>query len=145
MPQQPDYENPEDYVLQGCGAYFMRFRSGKVIGVFEENVSGPDTLTYSQFKTEMLGCISPTGVATVPGSRETTVYPNPTSASVHIDAVVVISELQLLNGLGQVVFQSASNSAEIDLDMSAFAPGVYTLVLYHSGSQELSRHKLVRE
>jgi hypothetical protein len=144
MPQQPDYENPEDYVLQGCGAYFMRFRNGNVIGSFDQNVTGPDTIAYTQFKTEVLNCIPTTGVAVLPG-KGVAIYPNPTSAWTHVDAGTVISELKLLNSIGQVVYERSPNRADIDINLTALVPGVYTLVLYHSGRQELSRHTLVRE
>lgn len=63
------------------------------------------------------------------------VYPNPTAdrVTVTLDQTSSINQMSLSNTLGQTVWSNASNIGQnTEIDMSAMAPGVYTLTVQTS-------------
>lgn len=145
MPRQPDHEGVDDYMLAGCGVYYMRYQAGNAVGWYYDHLGGPDTINYSQFKLHLLNCISPTGIGEIATSNTVDVYPNPSSGVLHVRSDVVVKELMLLNTFGQLVYHSSPNSKDAKVNMGAFASGVYTLVLYNSQKEEILREKVVNQ
>ena len=59
--------------------------------------------------------------------NEVRMYPNPTTNFVNVTSNVAISRLEMYNVLGKKIHQLNTNSNTLNLDVSAFAKGVYIL------------------
>ncbi|MDZ4665699.1 MAG: endonuclease [Bacteroidota bacterium] len=56
------------------------------------------------------------------------VYPNPTdNAIVHVSGLHNANTIEVANTLGQVIYQSATETKVVDIDLSSFPVGVYIL------------------
>ena len=91
----------------------------------------------------------PTLTAILPQNHgtEIQVYPNPTTGNIHITLPEsgLSSIFWLFNPLGQVISTQALVGSSPTLDLSAFAPGLYTVRITDSQSKILATHKLIVE
>ena len=57
------------------------------------------------------------------------VFPNPTAGALHVElpAGFGLTEIQVLNALGQVVLRRPSSGVSAELDLTSLAPGFYTV------------------
>ena len=57
-------------------------------------------------------------------------YPNPAGEIVTVVASGLITKVELLNTLGQLVFEKTVSVAELIIPLTNFAPGVYYVKVY---------------
>ncbi|MGI4866625.1 MAG: choice-of-anchor D domain-containing protein [Janthinobacterium lividum] len=102
--------------------------------------------SYTVVVTSAAGCVSlPSAsqavvlAATAPTpAAGLQVYPNPAhlSAEVRLPAALLISRVELVNALGQVVYQRtlAATTQQFSLDLTGLATGVYALRVYYKAA-----------
>lgn len=89
---------------------------------------------------------STSGVKTVSSSNNVTVYPNPTGATVNVawTGTSFSGTMELYDANGRLVFTGSETAAsKAVIDLSAQAPGIYTLRLTGSDAQ-VSVHRITR-
>lgn len=143
-PGLPDYEEATHYVLQGCGAYYMHYHSGKVTGTYD-NDEIPDTINYETFKTRLRDCWEQSGVPARTAEAGITIYPNPAHTAININAPCVIDELQLYNPMGQCVWHMQPAAKDVNADLSHLPAGMYMLTIYSGGRKTISHHRILRQ
>ena len=67
------------------------------------------------------------------------VYPNPADKGWHLSGITPGTSLRLLDVNGKVVWQLGNAPADLTIDSSMLAPGIYTLVLSHSKTGSITR------
>jgi hypothetical protein len=144
-PGLPDFEDTNDYVLQGCGAYFMRIHNGQVTGYFDSSNNLSDTMEYSAFVSQVQNCITPATVQKVGQSKTISVYPNPAGDLLFINSASPVGELRLFNSVGHCIFQSAGNEATASVDLSKLPPGIYTLLIYDKEKELIMKQKVMHK
>jgi hypothetical protein len=99
-----------------------------------------------QYVAEFTGNI-PNGVTTVADER-LHIYPNPTSGLVFIQAdhLSGATTIEVLDGLGRPLYAQPAEGATIQahIDLSAFSPGIYTLLIRDQGANLMTR-RIVKE
>jgi hypothetical protein len=56
---------------------------------------------------------------------QTSVYPNPASGTVTVEANVIINDIQIINYMGQVVHTAIVNGVKANIDISNLSAGAY--------------------
>jgi hypothetical protein len=74
---------------------------------------------------------------------QTNVWPNPAKGEVNIQSEARISQLTFVNYLGQVVYQTRSNSNMMNVNISEFETGIYFIKIY--ADDDVITRKLVIE
>ncbi len=145
-PGLPDYEDSADYVLQGCGAYFMRYNNGIVTGGFNDNLH-TDTMDYETFKAETLHCLPalPSTNIYQPGLYSAALFPNPSSTYMDVQLIAPISKLVMLNCMGQTVLEVHPNATTTRINLEKVPSGIYTLTLYTDDNKIATYYKAIRE
>lgn len=67
------------------------------------------------------------GINTQGSSPQVSVYPNPVENLLHIRSQATITDLQLTDLSGRVVFHSQPENGAVDLQVSSYHPGIYLL------------------
>ncbi len=83
------------------------------------------------------------GLNTLQAAKLIEMYPNPTKGNVTIQAPSLISKVEVMNSLGQLMISKEVNSANVQLDLSTLNKGVYLVQLYTSAGPIIK--KLVKE
>lgn len=143
VPGPPDYEDSTDYVLQGCGAYFMRCRGNQVIGGFNAN-GFDDTLAYTDFRTQTIACITAVGM-NENNKPSLNVFPNPFNSVVQLTADENIELVNIYNTAGEMVMAAKPNQAAVQLQLHGLPGGLYLFMVYTAGKKEPVWYKLLHQ
>ena len=77
---------------------------------------------------------NPTGMDIVNGLSTITTYPNPVNDVLNIKmGDVDVSEIQIVNYLGQVIYQNSIEATAISLDVASFVTGIYFIRFTNNG------------
>ena len=109
-----------------------------------------ETGDYTQTFTAENGCDSIvtlhlnilSGISVINNS-EITIYPNPTSDILNITSTETISEIEIVNIMGQVVYRNEVNDKNAVCDVNGLANGIYVIRIQVQGS-EIQR-KFIKE
>jgi hypothetical protein len=88
-----------------------------------------------------MGIVGPSGVET----HAITIYPNPSTGIFNISCNAISNNIhvELVNALGQLLFDQKINSENTSIDISKYAKGIYYLKVIGSDKQEV--FKLIKE
>ena len=132
-----DLEQPEDYTLSFCGRHYLRVKNNTVQGFITNSESIQITdLDYFESILRSGNCEN---IEFQNQNITTTIWPNPFWDEVQIVSNITISNLQVYNVTGQLVFeQDAIDSFSHTLDFSTknLSAGVYILKLNGVMSEE---------
>ncbi len=86
-----------------------------------------------------------TGISEVETSID--IFPNPANDILNITSSEIISEIEIVNTLGQVVFRTEVNSNNVVCDVNGLASGVYVVKihLFDKLSERFEQKKIVKE
>ena len=73
------------------------------------------------------------------------IFPNPTNGTINITSQEKISEIEILNTLGQIAMLMKVDSDNATCNISDLPNGVYFIKIYSSGSNNISVKKLTKE
>lgn len=76
-------------------------------------------------------------------NNDVLVYPNPAGSSVQIDAAEIISRIRVFNATGSLVSDRKINASPVEMDLSQFGPGIYTLWIHFEKEGRISRRLLL--
>lgn len=71
-----------------------------------------------------------------------TVFQNSTGSLVSISAMEVLTRVEVINTLGQTIMELTPQSKEVQVDLSSFSSGLYSLRIYSAQGQQT--HKAIR-
>lgn len=94
-------------------------------------------VTYLAVFTDVVG-IEDNGVPAI------SVFPNPTSDILNITSSETISEIEILNSLGQVVYRAGVNADNAVCDVNGLSNGVYLVRIQSKGAVVVQR-RFVKE
>lgn len=144
LPSEPDYELATHYMLQGCGAYYMLYKNGKVTGFFDNNEE-LDTIDYNDFKKRVQHCIHTVEVGAAPDHTPVNVYPNPATNWISISSPTNMSCIQVYNSVGQCVLTKNVTGTYVNINLTYFVAGLYTVTVYDADRKVISHHKVMRQ
>ena len=112
------------------------------------------TITYSVTGTNAIGC---TGAATITvtvidcsngiseasSSANVLIVPNPTSGVFTIQSDVIISKIEIVNLLGEKIYEAPINAARSLIDLSPHPQGIYFIHL--TTSKGMAVKKIMKE
>lgn len=64
------------------------------------------------------------------------IYPNPVVDVLHLESKSVISQVQILDAAGRLVFQEKYTNAKVNIKTSAFTKGLYTMLVWDNDGQK---------
>ena len=73
------------------------------------------------------------------------IFPNPTNGTINITSQEKISEIEILNTLGQIAMLMKVDSDNATCNISDLPNGVYFIKIYSSGTNDISVKKLTKE
>ncbi len=79
------------------------------------------------------------GTSEVGISRLSTIFPNPTNDRLNINCNNVIDNIQLVNSLGQVLFEDKPSDDELVINVSDFEHGIYFLRIRNGSNVEIRK------
>ncbi len=129
------YNTTGNYLYTGSFSGYQWFMNGTAItGATSGLYTSPAPGDYTVVVTDVNGCtdtsdvytVLPTGITTTAANMNITVYPNPASSVLHIDAPVKVS-VTVLAIDGRVVI---ANQATNNINVTELANGVYMLMIY---------------
>ena len=74
---------------------------------------------------------------------EIALFPNPATNILNITSSETISEIEIVNALGQIVYRAEVNGENVVCDVEGLTAGVYVVRIRHF--DKLSERKLVKE
>lgn len=101
-----------------------------------ENTGNYTTLCYESSTSAMedyLNCNvinTPNNINQVALNQQGSLYPNPSSNTIHLTHPSFIHKIELYNTVGQLMATSFHNSKAVDLNLAAYAEGNYFLKIY---------------
>lgn len=124
---------PDDYFwIEGIGSslgfypYVLNFESGSYFECFHEYWAPFDQMSYDSY-SHSGACL--TANADEYGSqRELSISPNPSNGEIQIQNAIEGTNLNFLDASGRTIITVPTNSSEINVDISDFAPGTYFIV-----------------
>jgi hypothetical protein len=138
--------------IPGATAYLNS--SDSLVYIPAEGIAGEDTLYYSlcdQFDS----CSTALIFVTIIGPNNTGagivelqgpamyVYPNPAGSRISVSSASLIQSLSVIDISGREVIQTDVNRNITSLDVSAFSPGIYTVLIHTTDG--LAARRLVRQ
>lgn len=144
--------NPNRGTVTGGGTYpegtIVRIEANALDGfVFttwsDENTENPRYITVTENATYIASFDPATGIEEN-ASLEIALFPNPTTDILNITSSETISEIEIVNVMGQVVKRMKVNSDNAVCDVEDLKAGVY-VVRIHAASATLSQRKFVKE
>ncbi len=119
--------------------YGVVFRTTSIPTTTYTKTTGTDVLTAKVVSTSS-GCydttvseiilitpISTLGLSNIEERDNLTVYPNPASNHIMISSTELLTDLSIINTLGQKVYHNSYNQKQVDIDLSQFPSGMYLL------------------
>jgi hypothetical protein len=112
--------------------------------------------TYSGTPHDDFGCkfeqyfsvsTAGTGIADMKNQFDLNVYPNPATSYINIDVIGELREpanLQLINILGQVIYELNTQQKNISIPVGQFAAGIYTLQFKSGEKQKIEKVVITR-
>ena len=79
-----------------------------------------------------------------PGEINTSIFPNPASTWFTVSSNTSISEVQVIDLLGQVVYAGPAAGNNYEMDISGFKPGIYFVRVTSDGQMQTHRLQVVR-
>ncbi|MBR5984123.1 MAG: leucine-rich repeat protein [Bacteroidales bacterium] len=143
--------NPNQGTVTGGGT----FHEGTVISIEAHANDGYEFASWSDNNTENPRQITVTGDATYVASfipatgieenanLEIALFPNPATNILNITSSETISEIEIVNALGQIVYRAEVNGENVVCDVEGLTAGVYVVRIRHF--DKLSERKLVKE
>lgn len=120
--------------------YYKIFRNGAMHGTsatphFEDILPGFGNYNYYVTAYYDQGESGPSNTVTINwnvGIEENTadqisIYPNPATDVIFVDAIETVTELQMLNNRGQIIIRRSVGNKKFSLDVSQLIPGIYLL------------------
>lgn len=93
-------------------------------------VSGGGCSASATRTIEVVSCV---GINEKEANSFIRVYPNPSQGKLVIHAGTAIQTLSVMDYTGRLILQSSVAATETEIDLSAYAAGIYTLVIQPSG------------
>ena len=109
----------------------------------DENTDNPRQITVTADATYIASFIPATGIEEN-ASHEIAIFPNPASDILNITSSETISEIEIVNTLGQVVKRIEVNSDKAVCDVEELKAGVY-VVRIHTEGAVVSQRKFIKE
>jgi hypothetical protein len=121
--------NSENYMDYNSSCYRM-FTLGQAARI-EAALQLPSRITLWQDSTmSATGIYTPASVGSVTTQQEINVYPNPTSGNITIEAGNSTNyDMQVINSVGQTVYEQTNAKGNITIDLSNNAKGLYFIQL----------------
>jgi len=102
----------------------------------------PSGEQYREWVKEILPRLQPplslSGESNSPYSEGIKTYPNPANAFLTIESTKVLDRLSIYNALGQLVYQNSRPEPLLQIDLSQWQAGLYTLMAF--GEDETNPH-----
>jgi len=111
-----------------------------VLKVVTQNILGNETITQVEFKDKDRNLLN---IENPSAEFEGKLFPNPATNVVHLTCQPEVTGVAIFSITGQLIYQSTLTDAYIEIDVSAFASGVYTVQLI--SDKNVSVTKLVIE
>ena len=103
-----------------------------------------DELADTDTRTEVAGTCAPTSVVESENREVISLYPNPTTGQVFIEASASMDVINIYSISGKLVFsQNVNNQNTIQMDLSNFQKGVYFVALSSANGYLFQTSKLV--
>jgi hypothetical protein len=139
-PVYPLISSPGGGIFLGTGVSGNNFDPSVGVGTYPiiYQVTGSNGCASSLTQTATV--VSCVGIDEKEAAASVQLYPNPSQGKVTIRASTFLKSISVMDYMGKLVLQSEgnanANTAEVDL--SGFAAGIYTFVIYSSnGSTEV--------
>lgn len=139
----PAYEDTLDYMLPGCGKYYLKYSNQQVSGGFT-NYYSQDTLTYSNFITQINSCLTmPLGIK--PNLAETNefLFPNPVNDLLNFKQKN-FEILMIYNSVGQLILKE-NIKGKSNISLTHLAKGIYYVKLSTTNKIPVSTFKIYKE
>ncbi len=137
-------------VTGGVTPYTFSWSNGETT----QNLTNAGVGTYTLTITDANGCISTlvfkidvaTGIQSIgAATNKVSIYPNPSNDVATVDAAQnIITNLKVVDILGQVVFQSEPKQTKAEIKCNVLAPGVYLVQIQVNGNLINKRLNVVR-
>lgn len=116
------------------------------VGSFTINYSYTDTSTTCSASQNININVNPTGLNELKNDNEISVFPNPSIDFVHLKCPILTSNLLIYDTQGREIkaryFSMANN--EYTIDVSKFASGLYTLLIFHGNEMTTKKFEVFR-
>jgi hypothetical protein len=116
------------------------------VGSFTINYSYTDTTTTCSASQNININVNPTGLNELKNDDEIKVFPNPSIDFVSLKSPIFISNLLIYDTQGREIkaryFSKANN--EYTIDVSKFAQGLYTLLIFHGNEMTTKKFEVFR-
>ena len=145
--------NPEYGTVTGGGTY----AEGTVVSLTAEANEGYQFVQWSDGNTDNPREITVTGdamyIATfAPATNisnialpEISIFPNPTNDILNITSSEIISEIEIVNALGQVVYRTEVNADNVVCDVEGLTAGVYIVRIHGTDMASVIQKKFIKE
>ncbi len=71
------------------------------------------------------------------------VYPNPADSYLILESARILDRLHIYNALGQLVYQQSMPGSQLQIDVSQWPAGFYTILAFGEGAEHPSVHKFL--
>lgn len=110
--------------------------------VVSTTITGTDENGCKGSKTQQVRVVNCTGIENIDGNVETSVYPNPFTNELYVDALV--GRVEIYNAIGQVVM-SVSVKENGTINTESLAKGVYVLKAFNEQGHVVKATKLMKD
>jgi hypothetical protein len=116
--------------------YYLGIMGFNATQIANENTGNYTTLCYESSTSAMedyLNCNvinTPNNINQVALNQQGSLYPNPSSNTIHLTHPSIIHKIELYNTVGQLMATSFHSSKAVDLNLAAYAEGNYFLKIY---------------
>jgi len=139
------------YVI-GATAYLDS--NNNLVYIPAAGVAATDTITYSvcdefgacsiaQVYIHVFGELYNTGIVNVGDKLDINLYPNPASSVVNVSSSSAMQSISLIDVSGREVMKQSIKAHTTTLNIDAFSPGIYTVMIHTSDG--VAAKRLVKE
>jgi len=137
------YEDNLDYMLPGCGKYYLKYSNQMVSGGYT-NYYSQDTLTYSNFMTQINNCLTlPLGIKPNVAEMNELLFPNPVNEILNFKQKN-FDRLLIYNSVGQLILEE-NIKGKSNISLTHLAKGVYYVKLSNTNKTPISTFKIYKE